>query len=154
MASHQALGVLARRAQDVERQPLRALAADAGQTLELVDELLQGFGSTRVYESRQVQPRHHAAHAALHLVVHLAVRVVDRGDDQVLQHADVVLRHDLGVERQLQQVLVAVDHHRDHAAAGGGLDADVGHLLLQALLHLLRLLHHRLDIHDLTPQFT
>src|SRR6185503_9037206 len=36
----------------------------------------------------------------------------------------------------------------DHAAAGGRLDAELRHLLLQALLHLLRLLHHGLDVHN------
>src|SRR5688572_15793217 len=40
----QQLGVLARRAQHVERQPLRALGANARQLLELVDELLQRRG--------------------------------------------------------------------------------------------------------------
>ena len=32
-------------------------------------------------------------------------------------------------------------------AAGRRLDPQLGHLLLQALLHLLRLLHHLLDVH-------
>src|SRR5207237_10345331 len=34
-----------------------------------------------------------------------------------------------------------------HAPAGVALDAQLGHLFLQALLHLLRLLHHLLNIH-------
>src|SRR5688572_20461447 len=75
------------------------------------------------------------------------MRVVDRGNDQVLQHADVVFRHHFGVERDLLQMLVAVHGHRHHAAAGGGLHRQLGHLLLQALLHLLRLLHHVLNVH-------
>src|SRR5688572_27068661 len=44
-------------------------------------------------------------------------------------------------------MLVSVHRHGDHAAAGGGLHRQFGHLLLQALLHLLRLLHHVLDVH-------
>ena len=43
--------------------------------------------------------------------------------------------------------LRAVDDDRDHAAAGVAFDPELGHLLLQALLHLLRLLHHLLNIH-------
>ena len=44
--------------------------------------------------------------------------------------------------------LGAVDDDGDHAAAGVALDLQLGHLLLQALLHLLRLLHHLLDVHE------
>ena len=40
----EALGVLARGAQDVEREALRALAADTRQFLQLVDEAREGFG--------------------------------------------------------------------------------------------------------------
>ena len=39
----QPLHFLARRLQDVERQPLRALGADAGEALQLGDELCQRF---------------------------------------------------------------------------------------------------------------
>ncbi len=45
-------------------------------------------------------------------------------------------------------MLVAVDDDRDHAAAGGGLDGQLRHFTLQALLHLLRLLHHVLNTHQ------
>ena len=90
--------------------------------------------------------RQHAAHLLRHLLVGLAVRVVDGRDDQVLQHLDVVLRDDLGIDLERLQLLRAVDDDGDHAAAGGGLDAQLGHLLLQALLHLLRLLHHLLNL--------
>ncbi len=45
------------------------------------------------------------------------------------------------------QMLVAAHRHGDHAAAGRRLDAHVRHLLLKALLHLLRLLHHFLYVH-------
>ena len=55
------------------------------------------------------EPADHAAHLLLQLVVHLALRVVDRGDDQVLQHLDVVLRHDLGIDLDRLQLLGAVD---------------------------------------------
>ena len=48
---------------------------------------------------------------------------------------------------QRQHLLVAVDGDDDHAAAGRGADLHLGHLALQLFLHLLRLLHHFLDIH-------
>src|SRR5262249_5075169 len=44
-------------------------------------------------------------------------------------------------------LLGAVDDHSDHAAAGVAFHAQLGHLLLQTLLHLLRLFHHLLDVH-------
>src|SRR5439155_11495194 len=60
---------------------------------------------------------------------------------------DVLFRDDLGVDGDRLDLLGAVDADGDHAAAGVALDAEAGHLLLQALLHLLRLLHHLLDVH-------
>ena len=36
--------------------------------------------------------RQHPAHPLRHLFVGLAMRVVDRGDDQILQHPDVLFR--------------------------------------------------------------
>jgi hypothetical protein len=48
------------------------------------------------------------------------------------------------------QLLLAADHDGHHAAAGRRLHAEVGHLFLQALLHLLRLFHHRLDVHGVS----
>src|SRR6185295_17702576 len=77
----------------------------------------------------------------------LAVGVVEGGDDEILQHLDVVFRDHLGIDLQLLHLLRAVDDDSDHAAAGVALDAQIGHLLLQALLHLLRLLHHLLNVH-------
>src|SRR5204863_2867500 len=55
--------------------------------------------------------------------------------------------HDLGIDRHRLDLLGAVDDDGHHAAAGVAFDAQLGHLLLQALLHLLRLLHHLLDVH-------
>src|SRR5438105_9957583 len=75
------------------------------------------------------------------------MRVVDGGDDEVLEHLDLVFRHDLGVDLQRLNLLCAVDDDGDHPASGAGLDAKRLHLLLQTLLHLLRLLHHLLNVH-------
>jgi hypothetical protein len=43
-------------------------------------------------------------------------------------------------------MFLAVHFDGDHAAARGGFDADGGDLFLEALLHLLRLLHHGLEV--------
>src|SRR5262249_53860005 len=47
-------------------------------------------------------------------------------------------------------LLRAIDDDGHHASAGIALDAQFGHLFLQPLLHLLRLLHHLLNVHSLT----
>src|SRR6202022_3047407 len=85
------------------------------------------------------------------LLVDLPVRVVDRSDDQVLQHLDLVFRHDLGIDLQRLNLLGAIDNDRDHAAAGGRFTLELGHLLLALILHLLSLLPHLLDIHISSP---
>src|SRR5205807_1985588 len=66
---------------------------------------------------------------------------------QILQHLDVFFDNDLGIDLDRLHLLGAVDDHRHHAAAGVAFDFELGHLLLQAVLHLLRLLHHLLNVH-------
>jgi len=51
-----------------------------------------------------------------------------------------------GIDLHGEHVLVSIHADRDHAAAGGGLHADLSDLFLHALLHLLRLLHHVLHV--------
>ena len=60
----QTLGVLTRRPQDVKRQPLRALRADAGQLLQLLDKPSERFRKDTVgsEESRDLQAAEHALH--------------------------------------------------------------------------------------------
>src|SRR5262249_6909842 len=91
--------------------------------------------------------RQHAADVLRHLLVGLPVRIVDGGDDQILKHLDVVFRHHFRIDLERLNLLGPVDDDGDHAAAGVALDLELGHLLLQALLHLLRLLHHLLNVH-------
>ena len=45
-----------------------------------------------------------------------------RGDDQILQHLDVVFRDDLGIDLERLHLLGAVDDDGDHAAAGVAFD--------------------------------
>src|SRR3954469_6199538 len=91
--------------------------------------------------------REHATHLLGHLFIRFAMRVIDRGDDHILQHLDLFLRDHFRIDLEGLNLLRAIDGDGDHAAAGVALDAQFGHLLLQALLHLLRLLHHLLDVH-------
>jgi hypothetical protein len=62
----------------------------------------------------------------------------------VLQHLDV--GGDFRVDLHGQNVLLAVHLDRHHASSGGGLHTDLRDLALEALLHLLRLLHHLLHV--------
>ena len=66
----------------------------------------------------------------------LAALIVDRGDDQILEHLDVVGIDGLGLDLDGEQLLLAVDLRRGHAAAGAGLEL-AGLDLLLHLLHLL-----------------
>ena len=64
--------------------------------------------------------------------------------NHVLQHLDVAGH--LGLDLHREQVLLPVHGHRHHAAAGRGFHLDLRDLLLQLLLHLLRLAHHLLHV--------
>src|ERR1700682_5767746 len=78
------------------------------------------------------------------------MRIVDRGHDQILQHLDVLFRDDFRIDLQRLHLLGAIDDNGDHAAAGVAFDLELGHLLLQAGLHLLRLLPHLLNVYRLS----
>src|ERR1700682_1440879 len=89
----------------------------------------------------------HSAHLLRHLFIGLPLRVVHGGDDEILQHFHIVFRDDFGVDLQRLNLFGAVHDHSDHTTTGIALDLELRHLLLQALLHLLRLLHHLLNVH-------
>src|SRR5439155_5170226 len=57
-------------------------------------------------------------------------------------------RDHFGIDLHRLHLLRAVDDDGHHAAARVAFDAQFGHLPLQALLHLLRLLHHLLHLLD------
>ena len=75
--------------------------------------------------------------------------LVDRGHDHVLKELGILGIDRLGVDRDLEQAHVAAHLELHHAAAGAGVDD----LVLQPLLglvhlglHLLGLLHHRVQV--------
>src|SRR5437660_2914055 len=102
-------------------------------------------GRPRLEQARgQAQARCDGLHALGGEVPRPVHPLVHRRHDEVLQHLDVVAGH-VRVDRDRQQLLLAVDHHFHGAAAGRGLDLfllelglDLGHLGL----HLLDLLEH------------
>ena len=117
----QPVGVLARGLQDVKREALRAFGPMPGRRCSSSIRRTRGSGRRR-HRSWNLQSAHHAAHLLLNLLVGFAVRVVDGGDDQVLQHLDVVFRDHLGIDLERLHLLRAVDDDGDHAAAGVALD--------------------------------
>jgi hypothetical protein len=75
--------------------------------------------------------------------------LVDRRQDEILEHVPFGRVDDLLVDLDLQDLLLAVGGHLDHAPAGVCLDGlefqlglDPGHIFL----HLLDLFHHSLHI--------
>ena len=77
--------------------------------------------------------------------VHLAQRLIDCGDDEVLEHVHILGVHGLGVYREPRELVLAAHDGLHDAAAGRRLEARGLKLLLhpaQLLLHLLSLLHH------------
>ena len=94
--------------------PLRRLRADAGQPAELVDQRLDGRlvdlhvpGATSAEqptEGTEVEAAGHPAHRLGLALLRAAERVGHRGDDEVLEHLDVVGVDDLGRDRHGAQV--------------------------------------------------
>src|SRR6185436_8364133 len=96
-------------------------------------------------ESGDLQPAGELAELLLHELARLAQRLVGGGQYEILEHLDVVLAHDLGIDLDRDELLLAVGHHGHHAAAGRGFDGALAHFFLQRchlLLQLLRFLHH------------
>src|SRR5216684_374814 len=102
-------------------------------------------------QSRNLHPAGHCADGACHLLIDLARRFVHGGNDQILQHLDVIGVDGFLVDGDGQQLLGAVHRRLDHPASGASLDAQRRHALLHLLLHLLHLLHQLLRIHEISP---
>ena len=136
----QLLGVVAAAAQDMKREALRGLLPDAGQALELGNQAGKRFGEIRhrlQQTRRQAHAAQHAAHFAVVSPSTFLTASLQAARTMSCKHFDVTGH--FGIDLHAQQVLLAVHFDGDHAAAGRGLDANQGDLLLHALLHLLRL---------------
>src|SRR5215204_4961675 len=97
---------------------------------------------------RQVEAPGQLAHLPLRELGRLLLRLGHGHEDQVLEHLHVLRIHDAGVDLDRPHLPLAVGRDRDHPAAGvrgHGLLLQLVLDLLQAALHLLRLLH---DLHE------
>src|ERR1043166_6179844 len=108
---------------------------------------LASGGAVNSEQSRDLHPAGHGAEGRLHLFVDLARRFVDRGDDEVVQHLDVVRIDRFLVDRHGEELLRAVHGRLHHPAARAPLDAQLGHPLRHLRLHLLHLLHELFGVH-------
>ena len=98
------------------------LRADAGQALQLLDEpgeRIRDATSIAVITCPGSSCRPSCRPSAV-CISSSALRCASlmRREDQVLQHLDVVLRDDLGIDLERLHLLGAVDDDGDHAAAG------------------------------------
>ena len=83
--------------------------------------------------------------------------LVDGGDDQVLDHLDVLRVEQRRLDANADHLELAVDRGRDHAAAGAGLDGAARELVLdvgEPLLELLRLLEDATEVEALAHLHT
>src|SRR5215211_712567 len=83
-----------------------------------------------------------------------ADRLVDGGEHHLRKHLDVLRVGCARIDRDLEEAQVAAHLHLDHPAAGARLDDLVLELLLlggHVRLHLLELLHHRIQVEPAGP---
>ena len=101
-------------AQQVERQPLGGLRADPGQARERLDQPGDRFDDGAGHARRGLHPGQaeaagHGCHLLLGQLARRAERVVDRGDDEVLEHLDVVRVDRRRIDRDADELLLAGD---------------------------------------------
>ena len=139
---------------------MRRAHADAGQPLELGDEIVDrrrkhamivpaGFGLTS-RKAQALEASHGGAELGLDQALRRAERLVDRRGHHVLKQLRVVRIDRLGRNLDLDDLERAGRLDRHHPAARGGFDRLVLQFLLglgHLGLHLLRLLHQLVQIH-------
>ncbi len=142
--------------QQVVGQALGGLGTDPRQTREGLDQARDGLDEGRGHASITspgCEAAGHGRHLLLGQLARRAQRVVDRRDDEVLEHLDVVGVDRRRVDGDAHQLLLP-GHGRAHDATagravhGGGLEfaLDAQHLLLHLLGHPLQVGHpHRLS---------
>src|SRR3954452_10455838 len=136
----------ARRAVHTRRRAAGAGAA-AGRA-EPAERVAQAEALERLHRIEAARPRRRL-HRLLLQLDGLAQRLVGRGQDEVLEHLDVLRIDGVGVDRQRLELEVAGHDDLDHAAAGRGLDLLLLERFLGLLLgghDLLGLLEHVLDV--------
>src|SRR5258708_18780715 len=98
-------------------------------------------------QSRNLHPAGHGPELVLHALIDFARRFVDGRDHQVLEHLHIIRIDSFFVDRDGQQLLVAVHRRLDHTAASTAFDLQLRHALLHLRLHGLDLLHHLFRVH-------
>src|SRR5262245_55893004 len=108
------------------------------------------------YRSEQLEPwrQREAPGDLLHLRLArsfgLALGVLERSDDQVLQHLGLVGLDEARVDLERASLELAVERHPDQAPTRLAYNLEVGEVLLHLLhaaLNLLGLLHHFHEVH-------
>src|SRR5207244_8195252 len=107
--------------------------------------------ATILEQTGNLQPARQAAKLRLQGFINLPAAFVDCGDDEILQHVSVATIENFGFDLDREEMFLPSHLHRDHPAACGRFDDRGFHLLLQLLLHLLRLLHQLLHVHTYSP---
>src|SRR5262245_30873715 len=107
---------------------------------------ISGVGTRRRSHARDAEPAGHGRHLLLGDAPGVAERVVDGGDDQVLEHLDISRVDRVGIDRHRDQLLLARDDRGDDAAAGRAVDRHGLELALDAEQLLLHLLGHPLQV--------
>ena len=148
------LGILQRELQDMERQTLGRLSANAGKSCKMICQVLQCCGkelhTASLEQTAQVQSAGEPGHIVGGLVVGGAHCLVHGGNHGVLEHFHILGVHCLGFDGQADQLMLAVHRCGNHSAAGAGGKGLALLLLLHTkhfLLHLLCLLQHCTLVH-------
>jgi hypothetical protein len=110
----------------------------------------------QLHARRKLQPGHRAGHLLVHRHTHLVRGIVDGRGEQVFQHLAVFLQQGR-IDLHAHRLVLAVQRHLHHAAAGFTGGRDLRHLrlrLLQVLLHGLGLLQQVADVASHGCQFS
>src|SRR5229473_5521456 len=111
--------------------------------------MADSFSKRQLHPRRQLQPAGQLRHLLGDMRLDAVLRLVEGGDDEILEDLDLVGIDERLVDLDPPQIALAADRHLDEPAAGGAGHLDglelrlhLGHLGL----HLLRLLHHLPEI--------
>src|SRR6476469_8907522 len=115
------------------------------------ESMSRATGSMRGVATRRSHPRDaqtagHGGHLLLGEFTRGTQGVVDRRDDEVLEHLDIGRVHGAGIDRDAHDFLLARDRCADDTAAGRAYDRGSRELILDAQRLALHLLDHLLQV--------
>src|SRR5215831_15100915 len=103
-------------------------------------------------QARDVESAEHARKGRLHLGVDFAGGLVDRGEDEVLEHFDVAGFYSFRIDAHAEELLAAIHFSGYGSAARGGFDDGLLHLALHGLVLLFGFRHQVLEIESAHSQ--